>query len=108
MTGTEIERLAIDLYGHRNQLIKATEEASELIQAIAKLWTAKPRDDAEAAVLDEAVLEEAADMEIMLDQIKLIFYLGAERIASYKAYKLTRLEKRLREMEAGSCNTTDS
>lgn len=106
MTDTEIERLAIDIYGWRNQLIKAMEEAAELIQAIAKHQTAKPEDDVEAAILDEAVLEEAADMEIMLDQIKLIYYLGAERIASFRKYKLERLAKRLSEVRP--CNTTDS
>lgn len=104
MTGTEIERLAIHTYGAPKQLIKAMEEASELIQAIAK--TASHTCLEEEWQQIEAIMEEAADMEIMLDQIKLIYYQGAERVATYKAYKLKRLEKRLQE--ARPCNTTDS
>lgn len=106
MTEMGVEQKAINTYGWRNQLIKAMEEAAELIQAIAKTQTAKPSTDEEAEKLYEAVLEEAADMEIMLDQIKLICYHGAERVKAYKTYKLERLERRLREAE--SCNTTDS
>ena len=106
MTGTEIERLAIHTYGAPKQLIKAMEEASELIQAIAKERTTNPASLEEAWRQIEAIMEEAADMEIMLDQIKLIYYQGAERVATYKAYKLKRLEKRLQE--ARPCNTTDS
>ena len=106
MTEMGVEQKAINIYGWQNQLIKAMEEAAELIQAIAKTQTTKPSSDEEAEKLYEAVLEEAADMEIMLDQIKLICYHGAERVQAYKTYKLERLERRLRE--AGSCNTTDS
>ena len=95
MTARGIERQAVAHYGPAHQLVKTQEELGELIQAIAKLQNAE--NAAEAEALAERVLEEAADVSIMLDQLKLIIPLGTSRMDAWKKSKLSRLAKRLEE-----------
>lgn len=82
MTARGIERQAVARYGPAHQLVKTQEELGELIQAIAKLQNAE--NAAEAEALAERVLEEAADVSIMLDQLKLIIPLGTSRMDAWK------------------------
>ena len=67
------------------------EEASELIKAICKLRRNGVTED---TVNDLA--EEMADMEIMLEQLKVMFYLF-EGVEEWKNYKLKRLSKMVKE-----------
>lgn len=74
------------------------EEASELIKAICKLRR--------AGVTEETVndlAEEMADMEIMLEQLKIMFYL-AEGVEQWKRYKIKRLLKTIEEAEKNNAN----
>lgn len=95
MTARGIERQAVARYGPAHQLVKTQEELGELIQAIAKLQNAE--NAAEAEALAERVLEEATDVSIMLDQLKLIIPLGTSRMDAWKKSKLSRLAGRLEE-----------
>lgn len=69
----------------------AIEEASELIKAICKL---RRNGVTENTVNDLA--EEMADMEIMLEQLKMMFFLF-EGVKEWKNYKLRRLSKMIEE-----------
>lgn len=63
-------------YGKEHQLEKCKEEINELIEAI------DSKDE-------EAIIEEIADVEIMIDQVK--YLLCAERLVElYKDYKIQR------------------
>ena len=107
MTARGVERRAIAHYGPAHQLVKLQEELGELIQAIAKLQNAADAEEAQARA--EHVLEEAADVSIMLDQLKLILPFGTSRMDAWKKSKISRLSERLgKAEEAGPCNTTDS
>jgi len=92
-----IEQRAIDHYGRAHQLIKATEELGELAQAIARLLTTKAYNRPMHKGLVDHLLQEVADVEVMLDQIKLLFPDGALRVHSWKIYKLARLDQRMSE-----------
>lgn len=80
---------AVNTYGTEAQLKMMLEEMSELTKAICKLWRAKPGQELETAV--ESIREEAADVQIMLDQIRIIFG-GTEQA---EAEKIDRLRCRL-------------
>nr|DAV89941.1 MAG TPA: nucleoside triphosphate pyrophosphohydrolase [Caudoviricetes sp.] len=93
MTSKEIMQLAIGSYGRVNQVIKTVEELSELSQALCKILTSKFTDD--NTEIFENIFEEMADVEIMLEQCKMIFYKSEDKINDYKKKKIERLERRL-------------
>lgn len=74
-------------WGIETQMDMVIEECAELIQAIQHIK--RGRFDQHANLY-----EELADVDIMIEQMKLWF--GANRINVLKADKLKRLEKRLR------------
>ena len=86
----EIMRDAIDCYGSDNQLIVACEELSELQKEICKALRGNPS--------FSAIAEEIADVEIMVEQLKMIFANGCD-VAVFKQAKLERLEKRMSKEE---------
>lgn len=95
MERIEVIKQAICIYGERKQIDKCVEECAELIQALMK-----ERGKTESREWWETVghvREEIADVQIMLDQMRLIFG-GTE---DHEAYKLERLEKRLEGAENG-------
>lgn len=71
---------AIDYYGVRHQEEKTIEECSELIQALVKDIHGK----------EHNVEEEIADVEIVLEQLKLVF--DVKKIDSFKKKKIDKLE----------------
>ena len=83
---------AVAQYGDQ-QLVKACEELGELTQALCKLYLGG--DWSEAAV-DHAV-EEIADVEIMLGQVRMILEVDPVREAAWRQRKLQRLAERLAE-----------
>ena len=92
---------AIDHSGEGTQLVKAMEELSELVQAVAKytVLPSIPATDAEAEAMTRAmdhVAEEIADVRIMLDQLEMITDTH-DRAARWRWKKLMRLRQRLDE-----------
>lgn len=77
---------AVDTYGKSSQLIMAMEEMSELIKELSKHFRGESN--------ISHISEEMADVEIMLEQLKIIFQNRAE-IDSIKADKLYRLSERI-------------
>ena len=70
-------------------MLMMVEEMSELTKALCKLYRARTEADAEKAVED--IREEMADVQIMLDQMKILF--GG--IEDQEGKKLDRLARRL-------------
>lgn len=81
---------AIDRWGGDRQLIKCGEECAELVQAICKRF-----DGGEDAFDVEAVVEEMVDVEIMLEQVRIILRVDPELEARWRERKLRRLRARL-------------
>ena len=77
---------AVTYYGESSRLLLTIEEMSELTKELVK--RARGRDNL------PAISEEMADVEIMLEQLKILFGNRAE-IDSWKAKKLQRLIERM-------------
>ena len=85
---TGVELRAIDVYGVNNQTWQTLEEIFELGLAICKLRRERTRDRYSDLV------EEIADVGIMLDQIMLM-YDCQDAVHGVRTDKLARLERRL-------------
>lgn len=81
---------AISKYGERNQLIVFFEEMSELQKEVCKSIRYK----ASKSIVSH-IAEELADVEIMLDQVKLIFGITDDDIEGWRLEKIVRLRERL-------------
>jgi NTP pyrophosphatase (non-canonical NTP hydrolase) len=90
---------AIDEYGWESQADNVIEEASELIHAICKHKRKAAQGKFSGPGLD-AVIEEIADMQIALDQAKVI-YCGQspEAEKAFEDVKRRRLEKLAAKLE---------
>jgi NTP pyrophosphatase (non-canonical NTP hydrolase) len=86
----DILEKAIKHYGAKNQMGVACEESAELIQAISKCLRYK--DDIETR---NNLVEEIADVLIMIDQLKIIMNIKDYEIECYRKYKLERLDRRI-------------
>lgn len=90
-------KAAIDKYGQYNQLAQTQEECAELIQAISKLnragRTDHPGRATKAALIH--LMEETADVQIMLDQIRIM--LPSRAYDTIRTQKIARLEKRINQ-----------
>ena len=73
---TEIRKI-LNHYGIEHQKSKSIEELSELIRAIS-------RNDS------KNIMEEIADVEIMIEQLKLIYWLTPEEIQDIKKQKIEK------------------
>ena len=82
---------AIDTYGEHAQQLMAIEEMSELTKAICKYFRAEKNTEQEGRAIAQ-ILEEMADVEIMLDQLKIMFGNPEDE----KELKIHRLFHRLR------------
>jgi len=102
-TETKIMKAAIEKYGADGQLSVVIEECSELIQAICKYQRAKANPKTSQRDLDkriDALIEEAADVQIMLDQLAIMSSewdpaIFNDEFATIREDKLTRLQKRI-------------
>ena len=86
-----ILRNAVAFYGRSKQELKAIEELGELIRAIARARTC---DDEERDTALENLAEEMADVEIMLEQLKII-HDNRDKIKIWRSIKLGRLRVRM-------------
>ena len=92
-----IYRKAIETFGADEQLNIAKEECAELIKALSKhhrVHTFESYDKRKVQRAVNNVLEELVDVEIMLDQIKMIYGFTDKRISEIKEFKLERLESK--------------
>jgi len=83
---TEIYKKAISVWGFESQLLMAIEEMAELTEAISHLLRNRKNSVNE-------MLEELADVEIMIEQMRIVFTAKKEAIDKIKEEKLIRLSK---------------
>ena len=89
-----IMQQAIETYGVQAQCDVAIEEMAELTKAIVKIRRVADDYEKTQAALDN-LLEEIADADIMIDQLKIMR--GPKRVEEYRKKKLERLERRLND-----------
>ena len=92
--GESIMRKAIDTYGVEAQCDVAVEEMAELTKAIVKIRRVADDYEKTQAALDN-LLEEIADVDIMIDQLKIMW--GPKQVEEYRRKKLARLDRRLED-----------
>ena len=80
---------AVRTWGRDAQMLMMVEEMSELTKEICKFY--RTTDDKSASAVAGNIREEMADVQIMLDQMKIMF----GRVEPMMRAKLDRLEKRL-------------
>lgn len=91
----EVLKAAISTYGEKAQADVALEEMSELTKAVLKFRRATGKaDDEERERLRENIVEETADVMIMLAQM-IMLYDRDNKIQSIVDYKVNRLYERL-------------
>lgn len=94
MNNRDIYEKAKNKWGYKSQINMCIEEMSELIQAFMKADRKYKEYDTFYSRVD-AIREEIADVEIMIEQMKLIF--DEHKIEEIKSKKLMRLMKKLNE-----------
>ena len=85
----------VETYGNDAQEDMAIEECSELIKAILKFR----RRDEKTAEMRDAVIDEIADVQIMLTQLGIVFNCVAE-VEDRIDFKINRQMGRIKEREA--------
>lgn len=91
--GVEVDLIyitAIERWGRDAQMVKAAEEMAELSAVLLKYVNLAP-DDAERDALKKRILDEMADVEIMLEQLGIMTGCNYDEYL----YKLWRLSRRL-------------
>ena len=77
---------AITTYGAPAQMDMAVEEMAELTKALCKIKRAQAGCEVTAAIGN--VIEEMADVQIMLDQLRIIFHRSTEEVEEAKLERL--------------------
>lgn len=80
-------------YGENNQLNQLQEELAELIKAVNKYRRDEDNID--------NLIEEIADVEIMIQQIKYLLHLNPEYLEMSRINKLLRQKRRIKEEKPG-------
>lgn len=88
----EVLQRALDTYGSAMQIVVMMEEMSELQKELCKYLRGK--------CSPASIAEEIADVEIMIEQMKMLFCC-AEDVRSVRKRKVERLKERL---DNGACN----
>lgn len=95
MNKVALYTMAIATFGRENQLNMAMEECAELIQSINKVL----RENQTRGFIDSNVVmdmfKELADVEIMIEQIKLMYHISDDMFGIIKDNKLYRLKSKL-------------
>lgn len=89
-----IMRQAIETYGVQAQCDVAIEEMAELTKAIMKIRRVAD-DYGKTQVALDNLLEEIADVDIMIEQMKIMW--GPKQVEEYRRKKLERLDRRLND-----------
>lgn len=96
----KIKRIA-EFYKFENQSRQLSEECAELIQAVNKYQRYSSNYNAEPSEYDwkyyQNVVEEIADVEVMLEQIKLLLNISNEAVKSIKEKKVNRQLERIKK-----------
>lgn len=96
MEKKEILEKAIQTYRPISQIEMLMEESIELSLAVRKFLRSRKGNDEESIIRLSDVFSEIADVEIMIEQFKMMFPTAEKGIESFKTSKLNRLENRLK------------
>jgi NTP pyrophosphatase (non-canonical NTP hydrolase) len=88
-----IFRQSLEKYGKEAQSRQAMEECAELVQAINKCLRYPNKDDCK-----DNLVEEIADVEIMLYQLKVMFNIDDDQVFAFKVEKAKREQERLKKL----------
>lgn len=94
----DLNRKVADFYGYEAQSNQLVEECAELIQAVNKYRRARGLGQATPVVFMEAkdnLIEEIADVEVMLDQIKYLLKVHEVDVVAVKDRKMSRTLERM-------------
>lgn len=86
----KIYRRALDTFGAEAQIFMVMEEMSELQKELCKNFRGKENVD--------SIAEEIADVEIMLEQMKILFCVG-DSVREWKEQKIRRLWERIQQAQ---------
>ncbi len=93
----EIKKIA-DHFGYEEQSNQLTEECAELIQAVNKFRRAMGGNSIEKRrIAIDNMIEEIADVEIMVEQVKYLLQIPEEEIQAMKLYKINRIKEVIQE-----------
>ena len=84
------EHFTADYYGLDRQMNILQEECAELIQAVSKVRRY-------GLSREENLIEEMADVEVMMDQIKILLNIPEDKIRDFKITKTERELKRIQQ-----------
>lgn len=85
-----------NFYGYENQSHQLIEECAELIQAVNKFRRAHRKGEKEGIeIAKDNLVEEIADVELMLDQIKYMLNISEQSILGMKHYKVHRTKENI-------------
>ena len=82
-------------YGYEAQSNQLVEECAELIQAVSKYRRAAEKGEDEKLIVLGNLIEEIADVEIMLEQVKYLLKIPEEDLLAYKQFKVNRTKERI-------------
>lgn len=102
----DLLKQAQDKYGYANQVTVATEELLELGAVLTKYPRYSSHEKASKA-LREHIIEEMADVYIVLQHLKMIFDVSLEELVEVERAKLARLERWLNSGEGMEQTTKD-
>ena len=98
----DLQKIA-EHYGYEAQSNQLVEECAELIQAVSKYRRTSAKEpvtlelaNKQRIALDNLV-EEIADVEIMLEQVKYLLQIPEEDIQAVKVFKVNRTKERIEE-----------
>lgn len=84
-----------EYFGYTAQSNQLIEECAELIQAVSKYRRAEVKTEDEKMIALANLVEELADVEIMIEQIKYLLQVPDEDILALKQYKVNRTKERI-------------
>ncbi len=100
MSVSDLNKENAKYYGYEAQSNQLVEECAELIQAVSKYRRAvtglgQPTAEDKKAVALENLIEEIADVEIMLEQVKYLLQIPEDELEVVKLYKVNRTRERI-------------
>lgn len=84
-----------EYFGYEAQSNQLVEECAELIQAVSKYRRAAAKGEDEKLIALSNLVEEVADVEIMIEQIKHLLQIQDEDILALKQFKINRTKERI-------------
>lgn len=93
----KLYKKTVDMWGEQSQMMIALEELAELQQAISKWGRARSIEELEPC--RQNIIEEIADVEVMIEQISRMARINSSEVKDFKDKRLDRLRTLVKEEE---------